>query len=81
MFFNLMVWHILPVLYMLGEDGPTVDVSGIITALAGTITPAQVATLMASIVGAGALIYLTWVFGRKAISAFYRAVRGKAPIA
>lgn len=76
-----MVCYLVPLFFLLLEGEPTVDVSGIITALAGTITPAQVATLMASIVGAGALIYLTWVFGRKAIRAFYRAVRGKAPVA
>lgn len=72
---------LITVMFVIGEGEPTVDVSGIITALSGTITPAQVATLMASIVSAGALIYLTWVFGRKAIKAFYRAVRGKAPVA
>ena len=71
----------LPMLLLVLNEGESVDVSGIITALSGTITPAQVATLMASIVGAGALIYLTWVFGRKAIRAFYRAVRSKAPVA
>lgn len=75
-----MVCYLVPLFFLLFE-GESVDVSGIITALSGTITPAQVATLMASIVGAGALIYLTWVFGRKAIRAFYRAVRGKAPVA
>ena len=80
-----MLYSFMPMLYMvffmIGEGEPTVDVSGIITALTGTITPAQIASLMASIVGAGALIYLTWVFGRKAIKAFYRAVRGSAPVA
>lgn len=70
-----------PVLLLLVDDPTPPDVSGIITALNGTITAGNVATLMASIVSAGALIYLTWVFGRKAIKAFYRAVRGKAPVA
>lgn len=76
-----LIYTYLPVLFLLEGDGGSVDVSGVITALSGTITPAQVATLMAQIVGAGALIYLTWVFGRKAIRAFYKAVRGKAPTA
>lgn len=75
------VYSFLPVLMLLEGEPGNVDVSGVITALSGTITPSQVATLMAQIVGAGALIYLTWVFGRKAIRAFYKAVRGKAPTA
>lgn len=55
------------------------DFSGLISALTGTITAQQIITYMAAIVGAGATIYLAWVFGRKAVSSFWRAVRGKRP--
>lgn len=63
------------------EDEPaSVDITAVITAINSAVTPAQVATLMAQIVGAGTAIYLTWIFGRKAIGGMYRAIRGKAPI-
>jgi len=66
------------VLFLL--EGDPVDLGPLVTALSGTVTSGQIVSLMATMIGAGSVIYLTWVFGRKTIGSFYRAIRGKAPI-
>lgn len=60
-------------------EGPALDFSSIITALTGAVTASDVIGYMASICTAGIGIYLAYVFGRKAIRAFSRAIKGKAP--
>ena len=55
------------------------DFSGLISALTNAVTAQQVLTYMAAIVGAGLGIYVAYVFGRKAISAFSRAIHGGKP--
>lgn len=62
-----------------GEVSGGVDFSALITALTGAISAQQIITYMAAIVGAGLGIYLAWVFGRKAVGSFLRAVKGKKP--
>lgn len=55
------------------------DFSGLISALQSAVTGQQILTYMAAIVGAGLGIYLAYVFGRKAVNAFARAIRGGRP--
>lgn len=56
----------------------TVDFSSFITALTGTITPAQILAILASVVGVGIAFVLMWMGVRKITSAFTSAVmRGK----
>ena len=66
------------------ESTPTtnqVDFSGFITALTGSITPAQVLAVLASVVGVGIVFYLMWLGVRKAIKAFTAAVsKGKLTV-
>lgn len=58
-----------------------VDFSGFITALTGSITPAQVLAVLASVVGVGIIFFLMWLGVRKAIKAFTSAVsKGKLTI-
>lgn len=55
------------------------DFSGLISALTGAVSAQQIITYMAAIVAAGIGIYVAYVFGRKAVSAFTRAIRGGKP--
>ena len=60
---------------MLLLDGTTtIDFSAFITALTGSITPAQVLTVLASVVGVGMAFFLMWLGVRKATRAFTSAV-------
>jgi len=51
-----------------------IDFSAYITALTGTITPAQVLTVLASVVGIGMAFFLMWLGVRKATKGFTTAV-------
>lgn len=53
---------------------PNIDFSGFITALTGSITPAQVLTVLAAVVGVGMAFFLMWLGVRKATRAFTSAV-------
>lgn len=61
-------------LILLGEVAQTVDFSAFITALTGSITPAQVLAVLASVVGVGIAFFLMWLGVRKAVSGFTSAV-------
>lgn len=61
-------------LFNLGEVAK-VDLSSFITALTGSITPAEILTVLASVVGVGMAFFLMWLGIRKAIGAFTTAVR------
>lgn len=66
-----------------GAAGVTnsVDFSSFITALTGTITPAQILTVLASCVGIGIVFVLMWMGVRKIVGSFSAAVmRGKLKI-
>lgn len=69
---------LISVLYLL-EGESTVDFSTLISALTGAVTPAQIVGWMAAVVTGGMGIYVTFVYGRKVVRGFTRALRGKAP--
>lgn len=52
----------------------TIDFSGFITALKGSITTAQILTVLASVIGVGMAFFLMWLGVRKAVQAFTSAV-------
>lgn len=52
----------------------TVDFSGLLSALTGSITPAQVLAVLAAVIGVGMAFFLMWLGVRKAIRAFTSAV-------
>lgn len=51
-----------------------IDFTGLITALTGAITPAQLLAVLASVVGVGIGFVLMWFGVRKVISSFTSAV-------
>lgn len=51
-----------------------INYDGFITALTGSITPAEVLTVLASVVGVGMTFFLMWLGVRKAVRAFTSAV-------
>lgn len=51
------------------------DLSTLVTALQTAITPAQVLTILSSIVGVGMGFFLMWLGVRKALKMFVGAVR------
>ena len=59
---------------LLLSEAQTIDFSGFITALTSAITPAQVLSVLASVVGVGVAFVLMWMGVRKAIGAFTSAV-------
>lgn len=63
---------------MLFADGAAaasaIDFSAYITALTGTITTAQVLTVLAAVVGVGMAFFLMWLGVRKATRGFTTAV-------
>lgn len=61
-------------LVTLAEVAPTIDFSSFITALTGSITPAQVLTVLGSVIGIGMGFFLMWLGVRKAVNAFTSAV-------
>ncbi len=52
-----------------------VNLSSFITSLTGSITPTDILTVLASVVGIGMSFFLMWLGVRKAIGAFTSAVR------
>lgn len=52
----------------------SIDFSGYITALTGTITVTQVLTVLSSVVGVGMAFFLMWLGVRKATRSFTTAV-------
>lgn len=62
-------------LMLLGEvASDSIDFSGFITALKGSITTAQILTVLASVIGVGMAFFLMWLGVRKAVTAFTSAV-------
>ena len=59
---------------LLLSEVQTIDFSGFITALTSAITPAQILSVLASVVGVGITFVLMWMGVRKAIKAFTSAV-------
>lgn len=57
-----------------GAQSTTIDFSGFLTALTGSITVAQVLGVLASVVGVGMTFFLMWLGVRKATHAFTSAV-------
>lgn len=55
--------------------GTEVDLSTFTSALTSSITPAEIITILASVVGVGMAFFLMWLGIRKAIGAFTSAVR------
>ena len=55
--------------------GAEVDLSTFTSALTSSITPAEIITILASVVGVGMAFFLMWLGIRKAIGAFTSAVR------
>lgn len=62
-------------LILLGEvASDSIDFTGFITALKGSITTAQILTVLASVIGVGMAFFLMWLGVRKAVTAFTSAV-------
>lgn len=62
-------------LMLLGEvAADSIDFTGFITALKGSITTAQILTVLASVIGVGMAFFLMWLGVRKAVTAFTSAV-------
>lgn len=55
-------------------DPVSVDLSPFITALTSSITPAQILTILASIIGVGMTFFLMWLGVRKGTKIFTGAV-------
>lgn len=55
--------------------GAELDLSTFTTPLTSSITPAQILTILGSVVGVGMAFFLMWLGVRKAIGAFTSAVR------
>ena len=51
-----------------------IDFTNFITALTGSITPVQVLTVLASVIGVGMTFFLMWLGVKKAVRAFTTAV-------
>lgn len=65
-------------MYLLDEVVSTPDFSGLITALQTAITPAQLLTILGTVVGVGMSFVLMWFGVRKIIRVFTSALqRGK----
>lgn len=61
--------------------GSSIDFGSFISSLTGSITPAEVLTVLAAVVGVGMTFFLMWLGVRKAIRAFSSAVQtGKLKI-
>ena len=62
--------------FLIGADQAVqVDLSSFITKLTGAITPADIITVLGSVVGVGMAFFLMWLGIRKAIGAFSSAVK------
>lgn len=65
-------------MYLLDEVITTPDFSGLISALQTAITPAQLLTILGTVVGVGMIFVLMWFGVRKIIKVFTTALeRGK----
>lgn len=63
------------------DAATNVDLSSFTEALLGSITPAQILTILAQVVGVGMAFFLMWLGVRKAIRTFTSAVaNGKIKI-
>lgn len=77
---------VIPVLFesgggATGGGATTVDISGFVTQLTSSITPAEVLTMLGSVVGVGMGFVLMWFGARKAVRIFSAAFsRGKIRI-
>ena len=69
--------NLVNVVSMVVDDPVSLDFSAIITALTSAITPAQLLTYLASIVGGSIGLYVVWAITRKAVSWFKRAIAGR----
>lgn len=56
------------------EGSATIDFGAFLTALTGSIAPAQVLGVLAAVVGVGMAFFLMWLGVRKATRAFTSAV-------
>lgn len=56
-------------------ENVAIDFTGLITALTGSITPAQVLAILASCVGVGMTFFLMWLGVRKIVGSFTSALR------
>lgn len=56
------------------EAATPVDFSAFLSALTSSITPAQVLTVLAAVIGVGMTFFLMWLGVRKAINTFTSAV-------
>ena len=62
-------------LLLLGEaETSTIDFTAFINALTGSITAAQVLTVLAAVVGVGMTFFLMWLGVRHAVRSFTTAV-------
>lgn len=62
-------------LILLGEAAANnIDFSAFITALTGSISPAQVLAVLAAVVGVGIGFFLMWLGVRKAVQGFTSSV-------
>lgn len=57
-----------------GTTAASIDFSSFISALTASITPAQVLTVLAAVIGVGMAFFLMWLGVRKATKAFTSAV-------
>ena len=57
------------------ETTTQIDFTGLKTALTSSITPEQVLTVLASVVGIGMTFFLMWLGVRKLVRGFVSAVR------
>ena len=62
-----------------GSESSSLTFTTLISALTGVVTAQDIITLMGSVVGAGLGIAVAYIFGRKLVRAFIRAIKGKAP--
>ena len=64
-------------LLLIGEgetNAVAINFSDFITALTGSITPAQVLTILAAVIGVGMTFFLMWLGVKKAVRSFTTAV-------
>lgn len=59
---------------MEGTTSNSIDFTSFISALTASITPAQVLTVLAAVIGVGMAFFLMWLGVRKATTAFTSAV-------
>ena len=59
---------------MLIGEAVSIDFSTFITALTGSITPAEILTVLGSVIGVGMAFFLMWLGVKKAVRAFTTAV-------